>query len=59
MKKKQNPRALLAELTAAGDATEISRKEYDDYGLMPESALSLTDALEAAADEQEQEADNV
>lgn len=56
MKQKQhqkNPRALLAELTAAGDAVEISRAQYDDYGLMTEPAVSLSDALDAAGDEQE------
>ena len=55
MKKKPNPRDVLAALLDAEIAQEITRQELDDYGLMVEPAVSLTDALEAAADEQQQQ----
>lgn len=54
----QNTRAVLAELKTAGEAIEISRVEYEDYGLMIEPAVTLADALTAALDEQQQEAGN-
>lgn len=57
MKKKPNPREALAALLDAEIAQEITQAEFQDYGLMPETAVSLADALAAATDEQ-QEAGN-